>query len=207
DGSSWRWQRDVRGRIVEHTTERPGSAVLRTKLRYEGERLVQIEHPHEQERLSYDKLGRLSQRILSRGPQGKQRFSATEHYTYDGADRLISWQLPEGGSLNYEWGVGRQLKAVRHDNGHAAAVLGHSVAGWLGLGQRTIIEPLAGARSGLDPKAIRTAAAAGEQDAAGLPAVFQSEQGYRWGNGMALRWHLNAQGQLAQMRWEHPGAS
>src|SRR5690606_9301130 len=106
DGSNWRWQRDVRGRILAHTTERPGSPALRTTLRYEGERLVQIEHPHEQERLSYDQWGRLSQRTLSRGPLGKQRFKATEHYKYDDADRLTTWQLPEGGSLHYEWGVG-----------------------------------------------------------------------------------------------------
>src|SRR5690606_41938053 len=90
----------------------------------------------------------------------------------------------------------------------AAAVLGRSVAGWLGLGQRTIIEPLTAGMSGPRANAIHTAADLGaKDDPAGLPAVFQSEQGYRWGNGMALRWHLNAHGQLAQMRWEQPGQS
>src|SRR5690606_40743785 len=57
----------------------------------------------------------------------------------------------------------------------AAAVLGRSVAGWLGLGQRTIIEPLTAGMSGPRANAIHTAADLGaKDDPAGLPAVFQS---------------------------------
>ncbi|MFY9478530.1 MAG: DUF6531 domain-containing protein, partial [Aquabacterium sp.] len=204
DGGTWDWQRDALGRIVGHTVQRPGSPAQETRLSYEGVHLVRIEHPHEQERLVYDDLGRLSQRTLVRqagkGLAGQQ---ATERYDHDEADRLLAWHLPEGGSLRYEWGVGRQLKAVRYRDGRAEAVLGQTVAGWLGdrlgLGQHTVIEPWAAT-------VVKDASSRGAaQDTFALPALFQSEQGYRWGNGVALRWHLNGQGQLARMRWELPG--
>jgi len=70
DGSTWAWQRDALGRITEHTVRRPGSVAQHTRLYYEGVHLARIEHPHEQERLAYDGLGRLSQRTLFR-PAGK----------------------------------------------------------------------------------------------------------------------------------------
>lgn len=219
DGSTWDWRRDALGRITEHTVRRPGSGVQRTGLYYEGVHLARIEHPHEQERLTYDWLGRLSQRTLVRqAGKGLAGLYATERYDHDEADRLLTWHLPEGGSLRYEWGVGSQLKAVRHRDGWAEAVLGQTVGGWLsdrlGVGQRTVIEPwlVSGRGAGAVPATRRTAMAAKNasgqdkaQDAVALPALFQSEQGYRWGNGVALRWHLNGQGQLEQMRWELPG--
>jgi len=219
DGSTWAWQRDALGRITEHTVRRPGSVAQHTRLYYEGVHLARIEHPHEQERLAYDGLGRLSQRTLFR-PAGKglTGLHATERYDHDEADRLLAWHLPEGGSLRYEWGVGRQLKAIRHRDGRVEAVLGQTVGGWLGdrlgVGQRTVIEPwgASGRGAGANGATPRTAMAAKDapgqdtaQDAFALPALLQSEQGYRWGNGVALRWHLNAQGQLARMRWELPG--
>jgi RHS repeat-associated protein len=217
DGSTWEWQRDALGRITKHTVRRPGSVAQHTRLHYEGVNLVRIEHPHEQERLAYDSLGRLSQRTLVRqAGKGLAGLHATERYDHDEADRLLAWHLPEGGSLRYEWGVGRQLKAVRHRDGRAEAVLGRTVGGWLadrlGVGQRTVIEPWpASGRGGGVKEATPHSTVAKDtpgqdiaQDAFALPALFQSEQGYRWGNGVALRWHLNARGQLARMRWDLP---
>ncbi|NBD22228.1 hypothetical protein GTZ97_16355, partial [Aquabacterium fontiphilum] len=212
DQSQWRWQRDALGRIVAHSVQRPGQPELQTKLVYEGPRLVSIQHPHEREQLAYDEWGRLSERRISRGGHTATQLAAlqaVDRYEYDQADRLSAWHLPEGGSLRYEWGVGRQLKAVRHQDGQAQAVLGRAVGDWLatqwGVGQRTVIEPLEAVRLEATPRA--TAKAAANEDAFALPAMLQAEQGYRWGNGVALRWQRNAQGQLAQMRWEQPQAS
>ncbi|RZL10297.1 MAG: hypothetical protein EOP40_06875 [Rubrivivax sp.] len=202
DGTVWRWQRDALGRIVQHESAAPGKPAVITRLQYEGTHLVALQHPLESEQLGYDPWGRLAWRTLSRQAGGSQAgLKATEHYEYDEADRLSAWHLPEGGSLRYEWGVGRQLRALRHRNGQAEAVLGSTVANWLserlGMGQRTVIEPL--------PASGRSTGVDASRDASVLPALLQSEQGYRWGNGVALRWHLNGQGRLAQMRWELPG--
>ncbi|MFZ5525091.1 MAG: DUF6531 domain-containing protein [Pseudomonadota bacterium] len=209
DGTVWHWQHDALGRIQLHEVSRPGSTSQRTQLRYEGVHLVRIEHPHEQEHFAYDEWGRLKQRSVTRHAE-HIRFN--ERYAYDEADRLLAWHLPEGGSLRYEWGIGRQLKAIRYRDGQAEAVLGSSMANWLsswlGIGQRTIIEPLpADERNTRAQAATRRAAMAQmkvDKDALEMPALLQSEQGYRWGNGVALHWRLNGQGQLAHMRWELP---
>lgn len=219
DGSTWQWQRDALGRITEHTVRRPGSPEQRTRLHYAGVHLARIEHPHEQELLAYDGLGRLNQRtIVRQAGKGLADLHATERYDHDEADRLLTWHLPEGGSLRYEWGIGRQLKAVRHRDGRTEAVLGQTVGDWLGdrlgVGQRTVIEPWPASRRGTSAKATASGTAMATKSASGqntaqntfaLPVLFQSEQGYRWGNGVTLRWHLNGQGQLARMRWEAPG--
>lgn len=219
DGSTWQWQRDALGRITEHTVRRPGSPEQRTRLHYAGVHLARIEHPHEQELLAYDGLGRLNQRtIIRQASKGLADLHATERYDHDEADRLLTWHLPEGGSLRYEWGIGRQLKAVRYRDGRAEAVLGQTVGGWLGdrlgVGQRTVIEPWPASGRGTSAEATASGTAmatksASDQNTAqntfALPVLFQSEQGYRWGNGVTLRWHLNGQGQLARMRWEPPG--
>ena len=218
DGSTWHWQRDALGRITEHTVRRPSSVAQRTRLHYKGVHLARIEHPHEQEQLAYDGLGRLSQRTMVRqAGKGLAGLHATERYDHDEADRLLAWHLPEGGSLRYEWGVGSQLKALRHRDGRAEAVLGQTVGEWLGdrlgVGQRTVIEPWPASGQSATAGAATPRSAMAAKDASGqdtardafaLPTLLQSEQGYRWGNGVALRWHLNAQGQLARMRWEQP---
>jgi RHS repeat-associated protein len=213
DQSQWRWQRDALGRIVAHTVQRPGQPEVKTTLAYQGPRLVSIQHPQEHEQLAYDEWGRISERRISRGVTNKQpSLQAVDRYEYDQADRLSAWHLPEGGSLRYEWGVGRQLKAVQHQDGQVQAVLGRTVGDWLatqwGVGQRPVIKPLETVQSTNTKAATNpTAKAAANDDAFALPAMLQAEQGYRWGNGVALRWQLNAQGQLAQMRWEQPQSS
>lgn len=190
DGTHWRWARDALGRIIAHDVSRPSSLPQRTTLHYAGVHLVRVAHPQEIEHLTHDALGRLQTRTIHRAA-----LRYTERYDYDAADRLTVHHLPEGGSLYYTWGVGRQLKAIEHDDGHASAVLGETLSAWLGWGRRVVIEPLQEV-----PETIVTASTA-SSDAHLLRAQLQAEQGYRWGNGVALRWRLNEAGQLTSMRY------
>jgi RHS repeat-associated protein len=199
DDTVWRWQRDALGRIQWHEVSRPGSATQRTQLRYEGVHLISIEHPQQSERYTYDAMGRVQAHAVVRSG-----LSYTERYEYDQADRMTAWRLPEGGSLRYSWGVGRQIKAIAQDDGRASAVLGERLSGWLGLGQHRIIDPLA-ADGPAKPAIVPTPPNSGADTLpAPLQQALQAERGYRWGNGVALHWHLNGQGQLAHMRWELP---
>lgn len=116
DGGVWRWQRDVAGRIVDHTVSRPGSAATVTRLHYEGPRLVRIAHPHETETRSHDALGRVTTRRIARAGQNGRpdlgAFEYVERFRYDDADRMLAHDLPEGGTLHYRWGTGRQLLGI-----------------------------------------------------------------------------------------------
>lgn len=210
DGSTWRWTRDALGRIVTHVVQKPGVPSITTRLTYQKTQLVRVEHPQEQEILSYDSWGRLSQRTTVRpAVKGQAALSATDRYEYDAADRLRVWHLSEGGQLQYEWGVGKQLSAIRHQDDRPVAVLGETITAWLGIGQRTIIEPLTSATASTNARfesSTHTPESAPAVQKLLLQAR-QAEQGYRWGNDVALRWHLNAQGQIAQMRWELPEQS
>ncbi|MDI1260159.1 DUF2235 domain-containing protein [Aquabacterium sp.] len=194
DATLWRWQRDALGRIVWHEVSRPGAASLRTTLSYAGTRLAAIEHPNESERYAHDSLGRVSARTLIRA-----KLSYTERFEYDAADRITAQYLPEGGTLRYTWGAGRQLKAIEHDDGRISAVLGQGVSQWLGWGRHTIIEPLAP-----PPASVAVAAKASSASSApqALARVRQADQGYRWGNGVELHWQLDQNGQLSGMRYQ-----
>lgn len=186
DGTVWRWQRDALGRIVKHEASLPGQSPVVTTLAYEGVNLVRVSNPQETETLAYDALGRVASRTVARPAtptQAAQRWQ--EAFEYDQADRLTRHELPEGGALHYTWGAGRQLQRVDMDDGRWRAVVGEHLAQWLGEGRHTIIEPLATLPA--TPSTVQ--------------AQLEAERGYQWGNGVALRWHLNAQGQLQAMSY------
>ncbi|NLF53647.1 MAG: hypothetical protein GX576_04470 [Thauera phenolivorans] len=116
DGGVWRWQRDAAGRIVAHSVSRPGSPGAVTRLHYEGPHLVRIAHPHETETRIHDPLGRIATRRIARaGQYGRPdlgAFEYVERFRYDEADRVLAHELPEGGTLHYRWGSGRQLRGI-----------------------------------------------------------------------------------------------
>ncbi|TBO32928.1 hypothetical protein EYS42_07135 [Aquabacterium lacunae] len=206
DGTVWRWQRDALGRIVRHEASKAGEASLVTTLAYQGVHLVRITHPQESEHMQHDALGRVVLKTIERAAtatQPAQRWS--ERFAYDVADRLTRHELPEGGALLYTWGPGRQLQRIDMEDGRLSAVLGTTLAQWLGLGRQTLIEPLPEGT----PPTTKQAQAAAQPTAPGtlpasLQAQLQAERGYRWGNGVAVRWRLNAQGQLASLRYSAP---
>lgn len=198
DGTVWRWQRDALGRIQSHEVSRTGATTQRTLLRYERTHLVRIDHPQQSERYAYDAMGRVQAHTVIRAG-----LAYTERYEYDQADRLTTWGLPEGGSLRYSWGVGRQLKAIEQDDGRASAVLGERLNAWLGWGRHRIIDPLPveNVKPAASSMAARGASSSQGALRAALQQTLQAERGYRWGNGVQLRWRLDERGQLASMRY------
>ncbi|HET6786924.1 MAG TPA: RHS domain-containing protein, partial [Aquabacterium sp.] len=96
--------------------------------------------------------------------------------------------------------VGRVLHAIEHDSGTVTALLGEQVSQWLGWGRRTIIEPLP-SQPMATTAAASSAASAGSSPQARLQAAAMAQRGYRWGNGVELRWHLDERGQLAALRY------
>ncbi len=204
DVTNWLWQRDALGRIVRHEVSRTGAKTETTTLSYRGVHLIGIDHPNERERRAYDALGRMVSRTVLRASLGY-----TERFEYDAADRVTRQDLPEGGALNYTWGTGRQLRAIEHDDGRISAIAGERVSQWLGWGRHVVIEPLAGGPMTATGVAATAAVAASSPTAiqALLDKALQAEQGYRWGNGVELRWHLDQSGQLAGMRYVAPSPS
>ncbi|MBC7699459.1 DUF6531 domain-containing protein, partial [Aquabacterium sp.] len=201
DGTLWRWQRDALGRIVRHEVSRAGAQAETTTLTYQGVHLIGIDHPNERERHAYDALGRLASRTVQRAGLGY-----TERFEYDEADRVVRQSLPEGGALSYTWGVGRQLRAIEHDDGRVSAVLGQGMSQWLGWGRHTLIEPLKAqatvVATAATPTATKVAASGPAIMQAALDKALQAEHGYRWGNGVELRWQLDQSGQLSSMRYQ-----
>lgn len=90
-----------------------------THLNWHGHRLTRVEHPAETELRRYDPWGRVTEREIMRdgadsgsAPQNEYRVHIKEHFSYDEHHRMVRHQLPEGGSLHYQWGQGPQLKAI-----------------------------------------------------------------------------------------------
>lgn len=88
-----------------------------TRLHWHGHRLSRIEHPAETETRRHDDAGRVIEREIMRkahpassGPG--HTLHITERFSYDDQHRMIRHQLPEGGSLHYQWGQGPQLEAI-----------------------------------------------------------------------------------------------
>ncbi|TBO32931.1 hypothetical protein EYS42_07150 [Aquabacterium lacunae] len=154
--------------------------------------------------MQHDALGRVVLKTIERAAtatQPAQRWS--ERFAYDVADRLTRHELPEGGALLYTWGPRRQLQRIDMEDGRLSAVLGATLAQWLGLGRQTLIEPLPEGSPTTAKQAQAQPTAPGTLPAS-LQALLQAERGYRWGNGVAVRWRLNAQGQLASLRYSAP---
>jgi len=204
DGTVWRWQRDVLGRIVRHEASKPREATVVTTLAYDGVHLVRVQHPQETELMQYDQWGRVALKTIERPAtttQPAQRWS--ERFAYDPADRLTRHELPEGGALTYTWGPGQQLQRIDMEDGRLSAVLGQRMASWLGAGRQTLIAPLP---DGAQP--VQASASGVPKGSPAVPDRLQAERdkerGYQWGNGVAMRWRLNAQGQMASMRYSAP---
>lgn len=116
---------DVQHRPV-HVRERHGDEETLTRLHWHGHRLVRIEHPEETETRRYDDDGRVTERSILREAASLGRsVRMSEEFRYDDKHRLTEHQLPEGGSLDYHWGQGAQIKAIYwHDiNGRKHTIL------------------------------------------------------------------------------------
>ncbi len=104
DGTRWSFRRDVAGRPLEIVRARGGERIA-SRIRWQGEHALRIDHPVQSSRAEYDRAGRLvsiEHRLL--GARHHQSFS------YDLAGRLQVRQLPDGSRLRHEYDAeGRPL--------------------------------------------------------------------------------------------------
>src|SRR5690606_16342426 len=104
DGTRWSFRRDAAGRPLEVRRTR-GDERVTSRIRWQGEHALRIDHPVQSSRAEYDTAGRLlsiEHRLL--GGRHHQSFS------YDPAGRTRARRLPDGSRLRHEYDAeGRPL--------------------------------------------------------------------------------------------------
>ncbi len=115
DGTVWVYQRDALGRVVLHRSTDGGSR-RETRLSYVGATLASLDEANESVRNARDAQGRIAARTVMRKLAGGGNLRYTERFGYDSSDRLIEHRLPEGGRLEYTWGVGDTLTSITYWN-------------------------------------------------------------------------------------------
>ena len=112
-GQQARYEYDLRGRILRQTiTQLPQDGArprtTTTRWRYQGPRLVALEHPEQSEAYEYNDRGlRVRKRITrheesgANGESGESSQHHTLHYEYDSHGRLSAASLPDGSWLHY----------------------------------------------------------------------------------------------------------
>ncbi len=121
-GHRARYTWDLRGRILaqEITDGRSGTTET-TRWRYDGPRLMEVDHPNGRERHEYDPRGWRSARIVSLKREGGE-LTVITRYEHDAAGHLIATHLPDGSHLRYERnGQGQVVAAEAPAGGHALA--------------------------------------------------------------------------------------
>lgn len=112
-GHRARYTWDPRGRILaqEITDGRNGSTET-TRWRYDGSRLLEVDHPNGRERYEYDQRGLRSARIVSLKRDGGELVVVTR-YEYDAEGHLVATTLPDGSRLRYERNGQGQVVALK----------------------------------------------------------------------------------------------
>jgi RHS repeat-associated protein len=116
---------DTKGRPITQIEQRAGVRQL-TRLSWQGNNPVLIQHPHETETRNYDSQGRLIQRTAQRtAERAVSGLLYRERFEYDPQHRLSIHHLPEGGALLYHWGSGSRLLGIdwRDATGHTRRVI------------------------------------------------------------------------------------
>lgn len=103
---------DIQDRPIT-VLETHGDLRSTTRLTWHGNRLTRIDHPVETESRHYDDAGRvIARRIHRESPADGDAIQFDEGFSWDANHRLVRHDLPEGGSLHYQWGHGAQLVGV-----------------------------------------------------------------------------------------------
>lgn len=134
------YEYDMAGRIVKQTVidaraTDPEKRQTVTTWRYEGKRLVAVEHPEQSEHYGHDDQGRLSVKTVTvRLADGGQAISVTR-YRYDELGQLQSVSLPDGSTIRYRRNGQNQVIALER---------GRIQTPWLSalLPAQTIVEDL-----------------------------------------------------------------
>jgi RHS repeat-associated protein len=109
-----RYDYDLQGRIVRQSAHAANAEPLITRWRYEGHRLVQLDHPTQSERYEYDANGWRAARIVI-VPTAKGELTAITRYERDEQGRLIASTLPDGSRLVHERNGQGQVIALKRN--------------------------------------------------------------------------------------------
>lgn len=114
NGNRASYDYDATGRIVRQSVTEGGNGGKKsvTTWRYEGTRLIAIDHPDQGERYSYDKRGRVSAKTVSLTLSGGAHISYMTRYRYDDIGQLVSMSLPDGSMLDYQRNGQHQITAL-----------------------------------------------------------------------------------------------
>lgn len=100
-GNLARYDYDVRGRIARQlVTDADTGQEMLTTWRYQGEHLIELEHPTQRERYEYDARGLRVARIVTLATDAGA-LTAVTRYKHDEAGRLVATTLPDGSRLSY----------------------------------------------------------------------------------------------------------
>jgi RHS repeat-associated protein len=114
NGNRSSYEYDVMGRIVQQRVidaHNGGKSTL-TAWRYEGTRLVAIDHPNQNERYSHDAQGRVITKTIILKLAGGGQVSNIMSYRYDAMGQLTGVTLPDGSSLEYRRNGQNQITAL-----------------------------------------------------------------------------------------------
>jgi RHS repeat-associated protein len=114
NGSQASYEYDVMGRIVQQSVTDAGNSGKQTitTWRYDGTRLVAIDHPNQAERYGYDPQGRVSTKTVILGLASSGRVSYTMRYRYDAMGQLAGVTLPDRSALDYRRNGQNQITAI-----------------------------------------------------------------------------------------------
>ncbi|MBW7897036.1 MAG: DUF2235 domain-containing protein, partial [Opitutaceae bacterium] len=114
------YEYDVRGRIQRQTvTDALHADETVTTWRYEGDRLVELDHPTQQERYTYDARGLRVARVVTI-PTEAGELTAVTRYAHDAAGRLVATTLPDGSTLRHHRNGQGQVVALTRSTIHTA---------------------------------------------------------------------------------------
>jgi RHS repeat-associated protein len=113
NGNQASYEYDVMGRIVsQRVTDAVDGGTTTTTWRYEGTRLVAIDHPDQAERYSYDAQGRVNTKTVILTLADGRQLSSTTRFGYDDLGQLASISLPDGSTLGYKRNGQNQITAL-----------------------------------------------------------------------------------------------
>jgi RHS repeat-associated protein len=114
NGNRTSYEYDAMGRIVRQSVIDAGNGgrTTVTTWRYEGTRLVAIDHPNQAERYGYNAKGRVSARTVILGLANGAHVRYTTRYRYDALGELASVTLADGSNLDYRRNGQNQVTAL-----------------------------------------------------------------------------------------------
>jgi RHS repeat-associated protein len=137
---------DAAGRLVARsvtpaaTSSADATRAQTTRYVYQGTLLVEIQHPQQTERYSYDGRARVAGKTVLMTLADGQTSTSEERYRYDSEGRLVARTLPDGSELQYD----------RNGQGQIVAV-SRQTSAWapFGWGRTTFVSDLEGDLLGL----------------------------------------------------------